>query len=225
MLGFFKRHRKSLLMSTLLLFAVGVVLLGVFMNASQKPQPSDLIVSLGGGDGSRIRHALKLYHSGYSTKGIFLYTGREIVNPALKPPLRFEKRVFLQTHGIPAEKIIYVPRGVIVNTAEELFFLKDFMQKHGYKSALIVSSPYHTRRIRALADYIVGFEKAGLRLSVTGYKPAIDPLFYLFHEETRNRVWLEFEKMLYNLLKYSPLTIDKTAYAKKRNTPLWQEAL
>ena len=99
------------------------------------------------------------------------------------------------------------------------------MQKHGYKSALIVSSPYHTRRIRALADLIVGFDNAGLRLTVTSYKPAISPLLYLFHEETRNHVWLEFEKMLYNLLKYSPLTIDKTAYAKKHNTPLWQKAL
>ena len=198
--------------------------LGRFIYAPDTPRKSDIIVSLGGGDGRRIKEAVQLYQKGYSRSGKFLYTGREIVNPDL--PDHFSKSTFLKEHGISPENIIYIPRGVIVNTAEELFFLRDFMKKHRYKSALIISSPVHTRRIRMLAEYIAGFNQNGLSLTVSSYSPEeFNPWLYFLDQHARGMVFLEFEKLVYNLLKYSPLTIDKTSYMKKRETPLWQNAL
>jgi len=208
---------------TAIVFVAG---LGVFMDATQKPHKADIIVSLGGGDGKRIKEAVKLYQQGYSKSGIFLYTGREIVNPALKPPKRFSKRAYLISHGIPADKIVYVPRGVIFNTAEELFFIKDYLHKKGFHSALIVSTAVHTRRIKTLAHYISNYDDANLTLYVTSYHPKpSNPWLYFLDPAARSTVWLEFEKLIYNLLKYSPFTIDKTAYSKKKDTPLWKETL
>lgn len=199
---------------------------GYFVDAVQKPEKSDFIASLGGGDGRRIEEALRLYQQGYSKSGKLLYTGRDIVNPALKQPERFSKHAFLASHGLKEDQIIYVPRGVITNTAEELFFIRDYMLRHGYHSLLIVSSPIHTRRIRMLARYIARYPEHGLKLTVTGFDdPTWHPGSYFLDPNWRREVWLEIEKLIYNLLKYSPLTIDKTSYAKKRETALWQEKL
>jgi len=201
-----------------------IVVFGLFMKAADKPHKADIIVSLGGGDGRRIKTALSLYQKGFSQSGKFLYTGREIVNPAL--PSAFSKTIFLEKNDVPAKNIVYIPRGVISNTAEELFFIRDYMHLHGYKSVLIVSSPSHARRIKTIARWIAGFHKTDLTYYVTAFhETSGNPLHYLWDKEERKRYFLEFEKLLYNLLKYSPLTIDKTSYAKKMNTPLWQETL
>jgi uncharacterized SAM-binding protein YcdF (DUF218 family) len=200
--------------------------LGYIVDAGQKPVKSDLIVSLGGGDGRRIKEALRLYQKGYSKSGKFLYTGREIVNPALKPPYSFSKHAFLIRNGVPAEKILYVPRGVIFNTAEELFFIRDYMQRHGYKSVLIVSSPEHTGRIHLLGRWVASFDKAGLKLHTASFhKPHWHRATYFLSPANRHAAFLELEKMIYNMLKYSPFTIDETAYAQKRGSELWQEKL
>ncbi len=198
--------------------------LGYFVDTSEKPVPSDLIVSLGGGDGERIKEAVRLWKEGYSATGKLLYTGRDIVNPALKPPLRFSKEAFLEANGIDRRHRIYVPRGVIVNTAEELFFIKAYILQHGYRSVLVVSSPTHTRRIKTLAKWIARYDDANIALHVTSYPdPKWHPATWFLDKERRNEVFLEIEKLIYNLLKYSPLTIEKTSYAKKQD--MWQAFL
>jgi uncharacterized SAM-binding protein YcdF (DUF218 family) len=220
---------KGTLYTLLTLLGLGVALFlsaGYFVDAVQAPKKSDLIVSLGGGDGRRIKEALRLYKLGYSGSQKLLYTGRAIVNPARKLPYRFSKDHFLKSHGLDQKQIVYVPRGVITNTAEELFFVRDYMLKHHYKSVLIVSSPIHTRRIRMLARYLADYRGKGLKLTVTAFKdPNWHPKSYFLTPYWRREVWLEIEKLVYNLLKYSPLTIDKTAYAKKREEPIWLERL
>ncbi len=199
---------------------------GYFVDASQPPARSDLIASLGGGDGKRIRKALQLYEQGYSLSGKLLYTGRDVIRPTLKPPQRFSKHALLLSHRLKENQIIYVPSGVITNTAEELFFIRDYMLRHGYRSVMIVSSPIHTRRIRLLARYIARYPKYGLHLTVTSHhNPHWHPGRYIFDPYWRHAVWLEIQKLIYNMLKYSPLTIDKTTYGKKRESPLWQDKL
>ncbi len=211
-----------LVASLALLFLILFLTLGLFINSPQKPVKSDIIVSLGGGDGRRIHKALQLYKQGYALKNKFLYTGREIVNPAL--PTRFSKSKFLLQHGLKQNNIVYVPRGVIVNTAEELFFVRDYMISHGYKSALIISSPVHTRRIRMLAHFISKFDKHNLSICVSAFSPNdFNPSLYFLDPSARGSVFLEFEKLIYNLLKYSPLTIKETSYYKKKNSRIWQE--
>lgn len=198
--------------------------LGIFITSAQKPVKSDIIVSLGGGDGRRIYKALELYNQGYALKGKFLYTGREIVNPAL--PSRFSKSKFLLQHGVKKENIVYVPRGVIVNTAEELFFIRDYMLCHGYKSVLIISSPVHTRRIRMLAHFIAKYDKYNLSLCTSAFSPNdFNSSLYFLDPNARSSVFLEFEKLIYNLLKYSPLTIKETSYYRKKDSKMWQEKL
>ncbi len=198
--------------------------LGYFVDGTQKPKPSDIIVSLGGGDGSRIKKALALYKQGYSTSGKFIYTGYEIVNPALVS--RFNKRQFLIQNGIAKNKIVTIADDLIFNTAEELYFLKSYMQKYNYKSVLIVSSPIHTTRIKILAKYLANFDDSGIKYTVTSFtQDDWDPSSYYQDPWSRKSVFMEFQKLIYNLLKYSPLLIDKTSYAKKKDGSVWKEAL
>lgn len=224
------KKKIGFVVKTLLLFGLlataTLFSLGYFVDASEKPRRCDLIVSLGGGDGRRIQEALRLWQAGYSKSGKLLYSGREIVNPALKPPQRFDKKRFLRNGGMHADQILYLPREVSFNTAEELFFVRDLMLRCGLKSVLIVSSPIHTRRIKILGERVAGFRDTGLQLHVTAFRDEHwRPWHYLWEKRWREGVFLEVEKLVYNLLKYSPLTIDETAYAKKRRMPLWQTKL
>ncbi len=194
------------------------------MYASDQPKKSDLIVSLGGGDGRRIKKALQLYKKGFSKSREILYTGREIVNPAL--PTRFSKSTFLLQGGVKKEYIGFVKRGIIVNTAEELFFIRDYMLAHHYKSVLIISAPVHTRRIKMLAHYITGFEKRGLDYTVSSFDhKKLQHNFYFLNPSIQGSVFLEFEKLIYNLLKYSNFTIQDTAYNRKKESTQWKNAV
>ncbi len=210
--------------SFLLVLLVGFFTLGYFIDASQKSVKSDLIVSLGGGYGCRIKEALRLYQNGYSNSKKFLYTGREEVHTDLKTS--FSKSEFLLQGGIKKENIVFVKRGIIVNTVEELLFIKAYMERHNYKSVLIVTAPIHTRRVKTLASQIVPFDEAGIKVTVSGCKKAHwNPSSYYQDKETREAVFLEFAKLIYNLVKYSPPLISYTSYAEKKESLLWNEAL
>ncbi len=213
-----------ILVGFLILFVVGFLNLGHFIDASQEPTEADIIVSLGGGDGCRIKKALKLYQKGYSTSSKILYTGREIVNPSL--PTHFSKSEYLIQNGVKKENIVFVKRGVIVNTVEELFFIKEYMKRHKYKSVLIISAPIHTRRIKVLADQIAKYDDAGIQYRVSSCKKSWwNPEIYYKDPIIRDSVFLEFQKLIYNLLKYSPLFMEYTSYAQKRDSAVWEDAL
>ncbi len=208
----------------LVLFIALFLNLGHFIDASQKPIKSDIIVSLGGGDGCRIKKTLSLYQDGYSTSKKFLYTGREIVTPSL--PSRFSKSEYLLQNGVKKENIVFVKRGVIVNTVEELFFIKAYLKRHKYKSVLIISAPIHTRRIKVLASQIAGYNDVNIRYTVSSCEKSWwNPDRYYQDPIIRSSVFLEFKKLIYNLIKYSPPFIKYTSYAKKKNSDLWNDTL
>ncbi len=197
--------------------------LGKFVDQTQPPMQSDIIVALGGDySGCRLKKALELYKEGYSASKKFIYTSRDSVSKSLDSS--GSRRIYLLKHGIKAENIINVDRSMISNTMEEVLFLKKYMLYHHYKSLLIVSHPQHSRRIKALARYIAHYPKYGLQLRVVSCEPG----WWNANEYYKNKIALavtlkEIEKLVYNLMKYSPLLVDYTAYAKQHKSTLWKK--
>lgn len=131
--------------------------LGYYLDITQKPQKSDIIVCLGGELPNRINYALKLYEKGYSNKNILILTGQEI-NIKTKIDLRIQK---INSKNY---KINYIHNKKPKSTEDEINFIKRYMKKNNLNSAIIISDPPHSKRIITLIEYIIGEKKYNFNL-------------------------------------------------------------
>lgn len=189
--------------------------LGKFVDISATPIKSDIIVSLGGDEGCRIRKSVQLYQDGFSKSHKLIYTGNDAINKKFSQSgSRYD---YFKLHGVT--NIIHINGAV--NTMEELFYIKKYMLKNNYHSVLIVSHPFHSRRIIALANYIANYEKDGLHINVVSCNPKNwDKLHYYQNKREIISAISETVKLVYNMIKYSPLCIGWTnlAYKEKNGT-------
>jgi uncharacterized SAM-binding protein YcdF (DUF218 family) len=115
---------------------------------SEPPRAVDAIVVFGGGVGEsgeagggyqeRVVAAVDLYRAGYARAIVFSSGFRFAMREAEV------MRDLAIANGIPAEAISLEDRAA--NTHENVMFSDAILQKHGWKSVLLVSSPYHMRR-------------------------------------------------------------------------------
>ncbi|MBL7197030.1 MAG: YdcF family protein [Candidatus Omnitrophica bacterium] len=123
------------------------------LRISQVPKKADCIVVFAGGVGEsgqagqgyeeRVQHAVELYKEGYAKYMIFssgyMY--------AFKEPLVM--KVLAISLGVPEEAIILEDKAK--NTYENIKFTKKILVDKGWDEILLVSSPYHMRRISLVA--------------------------------------------------------------------------
>ena len=113
---------------------------GRWIDATEKPVKSDIIVCLGGGTYLRLIKSKELLDEGFSNRNIVLLLGEAGYNE------RYAEKNFPDLPRVVEER----PK----NTIEEIRFIKQYMKKHQYKSALIVTDPTHSRRVRLLCSLI-----------------------------------------------------------------------
>ena len=113
---------------------------GKWIDATEKPVKSDIIVCLGGGTYQRVIKSKELLDAGYAQENFVLLVGEAGYND------RYVKKNFPELPTVIDER----PR----NTAEEIRFIKQYMKKHNYDSALIVTDPTHARRVSLLCSLI-----------------------------------------------------------------------
>ena len=220
-----KHAKKYLFLLFFLLLLLLFSRLGSFVDCTQIPVRSDLIVSLGGDEGgSRLKKTLQLYKEGFSASGKLLYTGTDALSSACS--LSQSRKAFLLEEGIAEKAIVHIDQTLISNTMEEVFFIKAYMQKHFYSSVIFVSHPQHSRRIAMMAEDIAGYENAGLRFVVVGTdSPWWNAQKYYSNETSLKVTLYEVLKLGYNLLKYKTPLIACTAYTQKVHNKEWETAL
>jgi hypothetical protein len=130
-----------------------------FLVYRDKPVKSDVVVLFCSGDNkTRAMEAEKLLHEGYARYLIVPALGEmyqimangkmQRVTPNLKIGdllFRLRKRAYYKEH--------------FEGTHIEALEAKRMMDERGFSSALLVSSPYHTRRIRLIAGKVFGDDK------------------------------------------------------------------
>lgn len=199
--------------------------LGKFVDVSSIPVESDIIVSLGGDpSGCRLKKALKIYKQGYSNSGKILYTSYDSVSKSFDKS--GSKKQYLQNQGVLKQDIIQVRSKMVSNTMEEVLFIKKYMLFHHYRSVLIVSDPYHTRRIQIFAKYFAQYEDSDLVLHIASCQPKWwNAKKYYKNKISFKATLLEVEKLAYNVLKYNPLMIKHTHYFKANKEGMWDNEI
>ncbi len=115
------------------------VLIGKYLSPSDTLTKTNAIIVVSG-DTDRMKHAIDLYKQGYAPKLILSGAAREgDVSNALA------MHIEASNSGIPDDAVILEERAT--NTFENAIFTKDIVQSKGFKNIILVSSPYHQRRV------------------------------------------------------------------------------
>ena len=149
-------RRRMLYIAILVTFALMIVVaathrlwleaIAKFLLVEDELSHADVIVILGGGEPERVYHGVRLYKSGYAAN--IIVTGMEMELPGLVTTwaqLAMREAVSL---GVPETAIILDDRPT--STYEDAKYVKEDMLDRGFKSAIIISSPYHMRRARMI---------------------------------------------------------------------------
>ena len=131
-----------------MLFVSGCILAfiqaGLFLDGfSQQPEKADLIVALGGDNGSRIHMAAELFNQGLAPS--VLLTGLE-GSPADTRSYYLNWRArFLVERGVPDNMLMFDAQSA--NSWEEAVNTLRLMQVQDWQRVLVVSDPPHLRRL------------------------------------------------------------------------------
>ena len=175
-----------------------------FLIVPDTQKPSEAIVVLGGGLGvPRVIHAVKLYEKGIAP--IIILTGQEMEFNGRK--FRFkdikltEPRfagMLAKLYGIPENNLFLEERPQ--NTYEDAKYAKEDLLKMGIHSAIIVSDPFHMRRVSMIFKKV--FNDAPVSLA---FSPADDGEFLLgglWSPGEIRYILSEYVKIVYYTIRY-----------------------
>jgi len=153
-----------------------------FLIVNEVPQKSDVIIVLAGDSGDRLSYGAKLYQSGYADKVILSGFGSDIIQQAV-------------ALGIPESSILLEDQAR--TTFENAKYSFKIMLDKVYKSAIIVTSPYHTRRSSII--FHQRFKGIDLTICAVPYDPMITHNWWKDSDSTQF-VRSEYLKLLWHYL-------------------------
>ena len=164
--------------------------MGSFLVVQDELKKADVIIVLSG-ESNRVVEAADLYKKGLAD--YLIMTGGSSDG---KVSLSEGMRRHAVSLGVPRESIILEPKAASTYQHPEL--VKPIMQALGFKSAIVVSSPYHMRRSAMLFDRV--FHKSGIELM---YYPVqggwFDPDSWWTKAVSRRAVKMEYAKLAVNV--------------------------
>lgn len=149
-----------------LVSAVVISQAGRFLQAqASAPSQADVLVALGGESGDRALTAASLFRDGFAPR--MLLTGFALSPTEVRPAYRHWRAQVLAEQGVPIESIIYDPDST--NSWEEAVNTRRTMEANGWRRVLVVSDPYHMRRL----SWAWGraFRDSGLSYSLVASSP------------------------------------------------------
>lgn len=108
----------------------------------------------------------------------------------------------LTKQGVPPDKIIVAP-GLAASTHDETLILKDYALARSFRSVLVVTSAYHSRRaLRSLRRTFAGTEiTVGIEPAPVGMQTPSAAWWWLRREGWRD-VAVEYAKLVYYWFRY-----------------------
>lgn len=130
------------------------ILLGLYLSPSDTLTQADAIVVVSGDD-DRIKHAIDLYKKGYAPTLILSGAARAgFSSNALVMQIEASRS------GIPNEAVILEEKAY--NTYENALYTKEIVLKQRMDNLILVSSPYHQRRVYETFKSV--FRASGVKL-------------------------------------------------------------
>lgn len=137
----------STILLVVVIFTFLFVNAGNFLVSYDKPKNADVIVVLSGDKGTRTQYAVKLYKQGYASK--IIVSGGIVYN---KTSIAQLMRQQAEELGVPSENIILEDKAD--STFENAIYSRDILLKNDFRSAIIVTSNYHTRRSKLIFNKV-----------------------------------------------------------------------
>jgi len=134
--------------------------LGDYLDITQKSKQVDIIVSMGGDYGQRIKKTLVLYENNMSKSRKIILTGIDDFDPKMKVYELDWRANYLMKKGIDIENIVFNTKAV--NTLEEIFFIKNYMLENKLHSVIFITDAPHSRRIGFFASNVACYEDANI---------------------------------------------------------------
>jgi uncharacterized SAM-binding protein YcdF (DUF218 family) len=179
--------------------------MGNLLIYEQIPQKADLIVVLNGRDTERSLAAVDLYNAGY---GNLIVLARGEKQPGCdelskRAGKKFDGTIFfqraLEAMGVPARSFMLIGGGVS-STYDEAIVTKKFALENGFRSLLLVTSKWHSRRAYLTFRSAFG-KKAGIQIMVYPSKyDTFDPNAWWKKKSDTRIVATEYVKFLYYIL-------------------------
>lgn len=116
-------------------------------------KPADVIVVLAGEQEERVIYGTKLFRDDWARKDRIILAGGPLVWKYTWASLMKEQAESL---GIPGKKILLEDKSR--STEEDAFYTKEILQENGFKSIILVTSPYHSRRAALIFKSVLGSE-------------------------------------------------------------------
>jgi len=191
-----------LVLAGVVFFGHGLILdrAGKYLYEKDELKPVDVIVVLGGEEKERVEYGVKLFKEGWARKNRVIMTGGPVVGKHTYAGLMKEQAEELD---VPGKFILLADRSR--STEQDAKYTGEILKRNGYKSIILVTSPYHSRRASII------FRKAlpGIRVICA---PS-DKSWLSFDEwwkrpRDRDRVLSEWSKFLklwiFGVQKYEP---------------------
>jgi len=116
-------------------------------------KPADAIVVLSGEENERVEYAVYLFREDWAKKDRLIMSGGPLVWRHSWASLMKEHAEYL---GIPGKNILLEDKSR--TTEENARYTKEILRKNDYKSLILVTSPYHSRRAAIIFQKVLGKE-------------------------------------------------------------------
>lgn len=160
---------------------------------SVPPKPADVIVVLSGDDiAERVVFGVRLYKAGYGKK-IIMSGGPYYWNSTCARIMR-KHALYL---GVSEDEILLEERST--TTYENATYILSLIANQGFGSAIVVTSPYHTRRTRIIFEQLL--HDKGIDLRVCAFPLATSKPKSWWKDEVMTRFLVnEYLKLLWHYL-------------------------
>ncbi|MDO8141982.1 MAG: YdcF family protein [Candidatus Brocadiales bacterium] len=199
--------KPSLFLVIVLIVSTYIVIhkpIAKFLIVTDSQKSGDAIVVLGGGLGvRRVIHAVKLYEKGIAP--IIILTGQEMEFDGIKVRFKDIKLtepkfagMLAKLYGIPEDILFLEERSH--NTYEDAKYVKEYLLKTGLHSAIIVSDPFHMRRVSMIFKKV--FKGTSVSLTFSAADDSEFPLGSLWSPGKIRYVLSEYVKIVYYMIRY-----------------------
>jgi uncharacterized SAM-binding protein YcdF (DUF218 family) len=149
--------------------------------------PDLIIVLSGDSDGSRTQHAVDIFNK---TPTVYLLLTGGMYYDLSVPKLMKKRAVSL---GIPEHKILLEEKST--STYENALFAKQLIVENKFKSVLVVTSRFHTKRSFCVFSNVL--EELPIKLGISGAYDGIDYSSWWTNNRSSEIVLMELAKVLW----------------------------
>ena len=124
---------------------------GKFVYKKDELKPSDVIVVLAGEEKESVEYGAYLFREEWAKKDRIIMAGGPLVWKHSWASLMKDHAEYL---GIPGKNILLEDKSR--TTEEDAKFTKEILQKYKYKSLILVTAPYHSKRAASIFRKVMG---------------------------------------------------------------------